>query len=150
MKDLNMKNSEFPFYTAYGSRYACDCVPVGLSLTKQSFQEDCDVNVIVERFLRGGVLPENMPLQFGDVSGSMDFQSAMNMIADGNTAFESIDPAIRAHFDNNQHKLMGFVDSVHEGNPASLHVARSLGMLPPLPEPPIVVSTPPIPPSPVS
>ena len=50
-------------------------------VTQQSFKEECDINVIVERFGLTGQLPENlrMPVS-GDFTGITDFQTAMQVV----------------------------------------------------------------------
>ena len=62
-----------------------------LSLTKQSFAEECDINTIVRRFGISGELPQNVVMPtYQDFEGVFDFQTAMNAILQANESFMSM------------------------------------------------------------
>ena len=81
------------FKTAYSDYVRVSTPVIGESLTKQSEKDACDINLIVSRYMKAGYDPDNMPSpQFGedvvDVSEAPDYQSAMNVVALNNSAFE--------------------------------------------------------------
>lgn len=94
------------------------------SMTQQSFAEDADINVIVERFGLTGQMPEPLNPQYGDFSQVGDFQSAMNAIADAQSGFMSLPAALRARFGNDPAQLISFLE-----DPANRSEAVSLGLV---------------------
>lgn len=81
------------------------------SLTVQSEKDNCDVNLIVEKFEKTGILPVmSQSPAYGDVSGAVDYQTAMNIVINAEKAFMSLDAKIRKEFDNNPGKFLDFID----------------------------------------
>lgn len=80
-------------------------------VTQQGFKEECDINVIVERFGLTGQLPENlrMPVS-GDFTGVTDFQSAMNIVRQAEEEFLRVPAHIRERFSHDPGKLMAFLE----------------------------------------
>jgi phage internal scaffolding protein len=101
------------------------------SLTVQSERDECDINVLVQRF---GVVPEVFPSAaslptYGDFSGIFDFQSAMNAVLDSQHAFNELPARVRSRFNNDPQQYLEFFD-----NPDNRDEAVSLGfILPPDP-----------------
>lgn len=94
------------------------------SLTQQQFKEESDINTIVDRFMKSGVLPSpvNMP-QYMDSDGIFDFQTAMNYVRQADENFMRMDAKVRARFNNSpQEFLMFFAD------PANTDEAIRLGL----------------------
>lgn len=81
------------------------------SLTKQSFRDETDINLIVKRFMVTGELPppKRMP-SFGDFEGTFDFQTSLNAVTEAREAFYSMPAEVRARFNNNPQLLMEFLD----------------------------------------
>ena len=79
------------------------------SLTQQQFKEDSDINTIVDRFMKSGVLPTpvNMP-QFVDFEGIFDFQTAMNAVRAADENFMRMDAKVRARFNNSPQEFLEF------------------------------------------
>lgn len=82
-----------------------------VSRTKQSFKEECDINTIVERFGIGYDIPAGgIPAEaFGDFSDSADFHTLVNRLAVAREAFDMFPAPVRARFDNDPEKLVGFL-----------------------------------------
>lgn len=79
-------------------------------LTDQSQAKDCDVNVIVERFMKTGELP-NMISQnpeYGDFSTPNDYQESLNLVIKAQEQFESLNARIRAQFNNDPAAFLEF------------------------------------------
>ena len=94
------------------------------SLTQQQFKEESDINTIVARFMKSGVLPTstNMP-QYVDYEGVFDFQSAMNVIRSADENFMRMDAKVRARFNNSPQEFLEFFS-----NPENTDEAIRLGL----------------------
>lgn len=104
-----------------------------LSLTKQSFRDECDVNNIIKQYVKNGIAPHGNSSSgsFFDASTSSDYQSALNLVISANESFAALPAAIRKKFGNDPVNYIEFVE-----DPANAAEARSLGLLNPIPEPP--------------
>ena len=96
-----------------------------LSLTQQSFAEEADINTIVDRFMKSGVLPNPavMP-QYIDYEGVFDFQSAMNVVRQADENFMRLPARVRARFNNSPQAFLEFF--ADEGNRVE---AEALGLV---------------------
>ena len=94
------------------------------SLTQQQFKEDSDINTIVDRFMKSGVLPTptNMP-QYVDFEGIFDFQTAMNAVRAADENFMRMDAKVRARFNNSPQEFLEFF-----ANPENTNEAIRLGL----------------------
>ena len=94
------------------------------SLTQQQFKEESDINTIVARFMKSGVLPNpvNMP-QYVDYEGVFDFQSAMNTVRQADENFMRMDANVRARFNNSPQEFLEFF-----ANPENESEAIRLGL----------------------
>lgn len=88
-------------------RYGVDFVKP--SRTKQEWTEECDINVLMKRFEKTGVLSHvaRTPPRYLDLTSVPDLQSAMNTMSEAREAFMHLPAAIRATFDNDP---VAFVD----------------------------------------
>ena len=94
------------------------------SLTQQQFKDEADINTIVDRFLKSGVLPNavNMP-QYVDYEGVFDFQTAMNAVRQADENFMRMDAKVRARFNNSPQEFLQFF-----ADPANTEEAIRLGL----------------------
>jgi len=94
------------------------------SLTQQQFKEESDINTIVDRFMKSGVLPTpvNMP-QYVDFEGIFDFQTAMNAVRAADENFMRMDAKVRARFNNSPQEFLEFF-----ANPENTQEAIRLGL----------------------
>lgn len=81
------------------------------SLTQQHFKEECDINNIIARFTRTGLLPQypGEDMQYGDYTTSLDYHEAMTIVAQAKQQFESLPSSVRDKFDNDPAKMLDFV-----------------------------------------
>lgn len=71
------------------------------SLTQQHFKDDCDVNIILERFLRTGEVPTASVIpSYQDVSDFADFRELQDAMSDATDYFESLPARVRARYNN--------------------------------------------------
>lgn len=100
----------------------------GQGLTHQSFKDECDINTIMGRYLKTGVLPENLTqreAQYLDVS-DIDFQAAAELVAGAKSLFEQLPSSIRNRFENDPAKLLAFTSDENNRREAA-----ELGLLGP-------------------
>lgn len=109
------------------------CEP-GSSLTKQAFKEDCDINKILAKVQRTGMLEHLASGEpfYGDVSELVDYKEALNVIKRANDLFLEMSPEIRERFDNDPAKMISFLE-----NKENLKEAIDLGMVIKQPEKPV-------------
>jgi phage internal scaffolding protein len=82
------------------------------SLAQQHMKDECDINVIVERFGVTGVLP-SAPVSptYGDFSGVTDYHSALNKINATMDDFMALPAQLRVRFDHDPVKLLEFLEN---------------------------------------
>lgn len=78
--------------------------------TKQSFKEECDINNIMARFQRTGVLDFTTRHQgtYMDVTG-LDYQRAMDLVVQGQELFDALPSSLRSRFHNEPAEFLDFV-----------------------------------------
>lgn len=102
--------------------------------TKQSFREECDINVLVKRFGLDAGAEGRVPPMFGDYSGAVEFQEAQEIVARAQSQFNALPARQRERFHNDPAELLEFV--MEESNQAE---AVELGLaLPPAKPVPVV------------
>jgi phage internal scaffolding protein len=102
------------------------------TMAQQQFKEECDINVICERFGLTGELPVagRMPT-YGDFTGVGDFQSAMEAVVLASEAFMALPALVRERFSHDPQRFVEFCS-----DPANLEEARKLGLAPAAEPPP--------------
>lgn len=94
-------------------------------LTVQSEINNCDINVLVERFAKSGVIPNGNAIQgiYGDFADVPTYQESMNVVIAAQNAFMSLDAKVRKEFDNDPSKFLAFVD-----DPANAQALIDMGL----------------------
>lgn len=82
----------------------------GESLAKQSFKDECDINNIIHRFTKTGIL-EHQNRQRGQyaVADSRSFTEAMLLVTEAKSTFEQLPAQMRAKFENDPARFLDFV-----------------------------------------
>lgn len=72
------------------------------SLTKQSFAAECDINLIVDRFRRTGVVDHvsSVQPQYLDCLNVTDYSDAIMAVREADDIFAALPSAVRRRFDN--------------------------------------------------
>lgn len=98
-----------PFRSAFSPRERVSLAFVGPGKAKQSFRDECDVNVIMKRFAVSGVLPNagRLPPEYGDVTG-LDFQTMLNQVVAAQAAFQALPAVVRRRFGNDPKEFVDF------------------------------------------
>lgn len=74
----------------------------GKTRTQQQFKDDCDINVIIKRAQKTGVLPMTQQnLQYGDFTNLTDYQTSLNKVIEAQHKFEKLPSDVREKFLNN-------------------------------------------------
>lgn len=96
------------------------------SMTKQSFKDECNINNIMAKFQKTGMINHyaNHAPQYLDIP-AIDYHEAQNIIATANSMFEELPSSARAKFENNPERFLEFVQ-----NPANIEECRKLGLAP--------------------
>jgi len=82
------------------------------SLAQQHMKDECDINVLVERFGVTGSMPV-APIEpsYGDFSGVGDYHTALNKIKAADEAFMALPAKIRAKFDHDPNALLNYLQN---------------------------------------
>lgn len=115
------------------TEFGLACAP-GSSMTKQSMTPETDINNILKKFQKTGMiehLAKGEPF-YGDVSEIADYQSALNKVQEAEDLFMSMSPDVRERFDNDPAKMIDFLS-----DPRNTDKAIELGMAAKRPEKPV-------------
>lgn len=85
-------------------------VPEGVSMTRQSHAAECDINNIMKKYQKEGIITHfnKFSEQYGDATGN-DFTAAMQTISKANSMFEELPSSVRNRFENEPAKFLNFV-----------------------------------------
>jgi phage internal scaffolding protein len=124
---MSVNIEERPNGTRRVSMSFSESVDAERSRTKPEFHKDADINVIMKKYKRTGVLgdPSNAKrVIFGDFTNGNDFSEAMRKIATVQDVFSGLPASIRARFQNDPRQLMDFLK-----DPANDAEGVKLGLL---------------------
>ncbi len=95
------------------------------SRAKQSFAEECDINNIMSKFNKTGILEhENKRTpQYGDLMPFDDYHAALNQTIEAQDAFDALPSDLRSRFNNEPGEFLKFVD-----NPENTEEMVELGL----------------------
>lgn len=122
-----MPPSRIEFRSAYSPRLRVALSFPAQGRTKQSFKAECDINTIMARYLKTGMIDfvnKHAP-QYHDVTG-LDYQEALLVVAQSQTLFNELPSHIRLEFDNNPAEFLDFVN-----DPANAPEMAAMGLLTP-------------------
>lgn len=107
------------------------------SLTSQADLKESDMNHIIQRYMRNGVLPGGRADGFyGDTTTlPQDYQSALDIVIEAQESFDALPSAIRERFGNEPLNFLNFCS-----DPKNLPELRSMGLtsLPPEEAPAVI------------
>lgn len=125
-------------YNAAGEVYSAAYVahdPVDLafdepSQTRQEFKDECDVNVLMARYEKTGVMPmsNGMEPAYLDIVDTPPLMEALQIMHDAQEAFMRLPAATRREFDNDPVEFVKFAQ-----NADNLDKMREWGLAEPLP-----------------
>jgi len=102
------KNNKFR--SAYGEKLKVTLTTED-SRTEQCHKDECDINKIIAKYDRTGVLNHvnEFEAQYEDLTG-LDYQTMLNTVANAQSMFEGLPSQIRNQFDNDPQKFISFMD----------------------------------------
>lgn len=110
----------------------------GESATEQAHANAVNINTIVSRYQRTGVLPPSSRVpRYGDFSGCVDYHSCVEAVRMAEEGFMSLPAELRKRFRNDPGMLLAFLE-----DPQNRAEAESLGLVDRMP---VVDSSPPEP-----
>jgi len=103
------------FYTPVG----------GPSLTQQHMKDECDINRILKKYQKEGILRHVAKFagRYEDLPDSIDYQESLNAVMAAQEAFISLPSSVRGRFDNDPGRFLAFV-----GDPANSNELVSMGL----------------------
>lgn len=94
------------------------------SLTQQHMKDECDINVLVDRYVVTGEMPQlNMPPLQGDFTNAPTYQEMLNLMIEAKSSFMAMPAKIRNRFENDPGQFIDFCSN--EGNRDEL---RQMGL----------------------
>lgn len=129
---MTAKNKPLPFRTAYGPKRRSRLGPFEPTKTKQSFKNECDINNIMAKFQKTGVITHlnQNSAQYG-FAPAVDFSTALQLVAAAREQFAGLPSKVRARFNNDPGEFLAFCE-----DPDNRTEAAVLGLLDkPDPEP---------------
>lgn len=108
---LDARNKPSKLYSALNpNRIDVQANISGVSMTRQEFTDECDINALMARYEKGGIWPMTPNGQepvYYDFVGMPDLQGAMADMINAENAFMSLPAIVRKEFDND---AMQFVE----------------------------------------
>lgn len=103
------------------------------TMAKQSFKAECDINTIMSKYQKTGLIEHVQKFQgsYGDFTSVADYQLSLNQVLDAQNAFDALPSSIRARFQNNPGAMLAFLE-----DPSNRDEAVRLGLVEPTPPPP--------------
>lgn len=98
--------------------------------TRQEFADECDINILLARYEKSGVLNHYNAAapDYFDASEMPDLQTAITAMREAERAFMTLPASVRREFDNDAVKFVDYAQ-----NPDNLERMREWGLAPPLP-----------------
>ncbi len=116
------------------------------TFVKQDSKDECDINLILERWRTDGVARLNQDdAQFLDVTEVQDYHAAMNLVSDANSSFEQLPASLRKELKHDPANLLDYIK-----NPANKEKLLELGILEAVELPPVMSEPVPTEPTPAA
>ena len=105
----------------------------GISRTKQSFADECNINKIIAKFRKTGMISHLKATggHYGDFTGVTDYRQALDAIREADASFATLPADIRRRFDNDPAQFLQFVS-----NPENAEALKDMGLVPKTPSEP--------------
>lgn len=125
--DDHVLRALFPPVCMYRPHQPVDLICTDASMTSQEFADEADINSIMRRYEKTGVVPSHGREGFyGEFADLPDFMEAQRIIMDAETAFAALPSRVRKEFDNDPAKFVEFAS-----DPANVDQMRAWGLAEP-------------------
>lgn len=97
----------------------------GQSLTQQHMKDECDINRILKKYQKDGILRHVARFggRYEDLPDNIDYQESLNAVMAAEQAFLSLPSSVRGRFENDPGRFLAFV-----GDPANENEMIELGL----------------------
>ncbi len=104
--------------------------------TKQSFADECNVNLIMARYASTGTVLQtiNQTPRYEEYANVDDYKSAMDLIKETERNFNCMSPEMRESFNNNPQELLDLVGAIDNGEAKAIARGQALGLVGSLPD----------------
>ncbi|WNK13560.1 MAG: internal scaffolding protein [Microvirus sp.] len=119
-----MKQLTLNFYSRYMPPHHEGEINNEPSLTQQHFANETDINQIMAKFLKTGLLNQIDAGYYEDVSEAQDYRHALHVLKDADAQFATLPALVRKKFNNSPLEFMNFIH-----DPKNENTARELGLL---------------------
>ncbi len=100
---------------------------IQVSMTKQSFAEESEINNIMARYEKTGVIDHvKNHGGYADMPAGLEYQDALQLTIEAQIAFDELPAKVRREFDNDPYKFLQFVE-----DPENIERMAELGLLEP-------------------
>lgn len=101
--------TQFTEYNSDDYGFKCE----GESRTQQQFKEECDVNNILYKYKKSGMLNHvnKTQGQFGDFANVEDYQTSLQKVMQAQQNFMELPSELRSKFNNDPSKLIDFINT---------------------------------------
>jgi len=125
---ISNDNHTIPFKSRYSVKLRKGIVNNEPSKTKQSFQEESDINNILKKYAATGSLPTNIKEnpQYGDYSSVPVYQEALNTVLKAEQQFQGLPSSLRDRLQNDPNQFLAYV-----ANPENSEELLKLGLVKP-------------------
>lgn len=88
------------------------------SRTVQASKDECDVNKIMAKYQKNGLLTHlnRFEGKYDDVSNAVEYQEALNIVRESERVFMTLPSSVRAKFENDPGAFMAFVNDPSNAN----------------------------------
>ena len=119
--------SEVKFNSGYSPIPEADTEVVGESMTEQHHTKHCDINNIINKFKRTGVMEHvnQREAVYTDVSSCPDYHGALEIVRATEEMFSSLPAELRDRFENDAGVYLAWINDA-----ANAEEAVELGLLP--------------------
>ena len=116
------------FVTAYGPKTVVNTSTPGPSHVQQHMKDECDINNIVKKYNKTGVLDHlsKNSLTYGSLLGIPEYHDALNQIRDAQETFNALPASLRNRFNNDPAEFVDFAQ-----NSDNIPEMRKLGLMDP-------------------
>lgn len=98
------------FQTAYGEKVK-PVVECGEGRTKQEFKDECDINFIMKKYQKTGLMDfvNKYAPHYGEIP-AVDYHQACNLVIEARAMFDDMPSSLRKKFDNDPQKFLEAID----------------------------------------
>lgn len=95
------------------------------SMTETSHTKQVNINSIMKKYFRTGLIEQRQGANYGDFSNGLDYHGALNKVLAANEDFQQLPSEIRTMFNNDPAQLIDFLN-----NPDNYEEAVKAGLIP--------------------